>query len=246
MNKINSLNNDIENLKNYQINIETNKSFLIPINSKDPNKKILDNENTNVCHICKYNCHINCQESKDNCKIIKFGFGGSKCKYCPNKCKLDSHEKVSFLYPTYEYKTIDNILKSYNEKAGKFESSDSKILFIINKKEEEKKNIKDCFILEKNELEKELNIEKEILEKQYLKKNNLENEILTETDKIKNINEKLINEKTVFNEFIYNFQSDDMKFYDIILMSLINDNIYKKIDRSSGSFLCSGGKCLII
>ena len=95
-NKINSLNNDIENLKNYQINIETSKSFLIPINSKDPNKKILDNEKTNVCHICKYNCHINCQESEDKCESITFQFGKSKCQYCPNKCKLDYHEKVSF------------------------------------------------------------------------------------------------------------------------------------------------------
>lgn len=243
-NKINSLNNDIENLKNYQINIEANKSFLIPINSKDPNKKILDNEKTYVCHICKYNCHINCQESEDKCESIIFKFGGSKCKYCPNKCKLDSHEKVSFNYPTYEYQTIDNVIKSYNGKTKKFKSALSKIEFIINKKKDEIKNIKDSYNF--NELEKQFNIEKEILEKQYLKKNNLESIILTEEDNMKNIYEKIINEKNVFNNFIFNLPSDNMKFYDIVMISLINDNIYKKTDRSSGSSLCSGGRCLII
>ena len=78
---------------------------------------------TNVCHICKFNCHINCKEYKSFCKSLKF----FKCKICPNKCKLDSHEKVPYQYPTYEYKTIDNILKLYIQNKKIFASSDSKI-----------------------------------------------------------------------------------------------------------------------
>ena len=95
-------------------------------------------------------------------------------------------------------------------------------------------------------MEKQFNIEKELLEKQYFKKNNLESIILTEEDNIKKISEKIINEKNDFNNFIFNLFSENMKFYDIVMISLINANIYKKTDRSSGSFHCGGGRCLII
>ena len=178
-NKINSLKNDIENLRNNKINIDKKKLFLIPINSKEPEKKFLNNEMTNVCHICKFNCHINCQENKSFCKSIQLGFDGFKCKICPNKCKLDSHEKVSYQYPTYKYKTIDNILKLYIQNKKIFVSSDSKIEYIIKKKEEEIKNFQDIFISDNNKLEKQINIKKEIFKQLNIEKNNSENIILT-------------------------------------------------------------------
>ena len=92
---------------------------------------------TNVCHICKFNCELDCHKLlKTSSKCFDWSF---RCKNCPNKCRAKYHELVEFEYPKYEYKTIDNILDSFN--IDKNISVDLKIKKILDKMEEEKKEV---------------------------------------------------------------------------------------------------------
>ncbi len=66
---------------------------------------------------------------------------GFKCKVCPNECFSGSHEVVSYKYPKYDYKNINDILRPYLTLDQKRMSLRNKINYVIGLKEEEKRNI---------------------------------------------------------------------------------------------------------
>ena len=153
-NKINSINNEIDNLRFYKTIIQEDSSFLLPVSSEKIGNKSYEGNYTHVCQICKYNCHIKCDEMISKfCKCFKFSLFGLKCKECPNKCYSDSHEVVRYQYPKYEYKKLDDILKPYfkGEYPQKI-SNKSKIDKSIKIKEEEKRVLTEKYEKKKNNL----------------------------------------------------------------------------------------------
>ena len=101
---------EIKNIKELikdDIKINTLK---IPNNSEKIIFKESDKMKTNVCHLCKFNCHKKCKDSNTaSCKSFKLKT--NKCKFCPNKCPLEYHEIVNYKYANSKYEEYDEILK---------------------------------------------------------------------------------------------------------------------------------------
>ena len=158
--KIELINSELENLKLYRSYIEKDAKLLLPVSSeKIGEKKYEKNYKTNVCKVCKFNCHDNCNEIIHKfCKSFKFTINGFKCQVCPNKCYSNSHEVVRYQFPIYEYKKIDDILKLYfKDENTKKISTKSKIEKIICQKQEEKRKITEVNRIKKNNLNKIIN-----------------------------------------------------------------------------------------
>ena len=110
--KLSNYFNEIKNIKELikdNKNIKINNLF-IPNNSGkiffNPSDKI----KTNVCHLCKFNCHKKCKDlNTASCKIFKVK--SNKCKFCPNKCPLEYHEIVNYKYTNSKYEEYDEIWK---------------------------------------------------------------------------------------------------------------------------------------
>ena len=98
-----------EFLENYRDKIISNPRYLIPY-SKVPLETKWDtgyNYKTNVCIICRFNCHTKCSNIiKNLCRAFDFKFN---CKICPNKCPASQHTIAKVEFPNYEYKTIDEM-----------------------------------------------------------------------------------------------------------------------------------------
>jgi len=96
-NKLEKIQNEIENMKFYNTIVRKNPSLLLPVTSENlGNNKIYEGIEHKVCQICKHTCHINCDELiKAFCQCFKFQLNGFKCKVCPNKCFSGAHEVVS-------------------------------------------------------------------------------------------------------------------------------------------------------
>ena len=145
---ISNINKCIEHFKNLENKIRKNEYFLIPITSTYNESKKYVSSYTNVCHNCKFNCQYDCHQLfKTSCKNFDWSF---KCKNCPNKCNAKYHELVEYTYPKYEYKTLDNILESYNIK--KNISIDSKMEKVIDKMEDKKKEVENRISKMRNEI----------------------------------------------------------------------------------------------
>ena len=133
--ELEKINTKIFSFISIKSNIIKNEFFLIPMFTTQTGDKKYVSSKTNVCHICKFNCELDCRKLlKTSSKCFDWSF---RCKNCPNKCRAKYHELVEFEYPKYEYKTIDNILDSFN--IDKNISVDLKIKKILDKMEEEKK-----------------------------------------------------------------------------------------------------------
>ena len=154
-----NIDNEIENLNFYKSSIEKDSSLFLPVTSEKIGNKIYQgNYQTNVCQICKYNCHINCDKKiKTFCECFQFSLKGLQCQVCPNKCfSVSSHEIVPYQYPKYIYKKIDEILKAHiKSEFPKNMSYNQTIEYVIKLKEEEKikqNNTLDILINENNSI----------------------------------------------------------------------------------------------
>ena len=138
MDLISDKNMEIEYLQGIKSNIMKNKKFLIPINFKRSDVKFSDDVKNNVCNKCMHICHSKCKCFKKSfCKCMNLKF---KCKVCPNKCSTDSHQICGVTFPKYEYRTIEHYFPN-DENFTKIDSVDSKFSYIIQKLEEDKKEI---------------------------------------------------------------------------------------------------------
>ena len=66
------------------------------------------------------------------------------CKNCPNKCSADKHKIINYEYPDYNYDTIFNIIKKYDnnyENSMKFKST-LPYEYLLNKMQEKQNEIK--------------------------------------------------------------------------------------------------------
>ena len=128
---------EIENIRRLETVIKNNRSFLIPSSTKILSQKKCENSKTNICKICKYNCHKNCKHSiKRMCSCFDWSF---KCKYCPNKCSADAHEITNYEHPNYDYFTVYDIMKKYDNNFDNSIIPNSAILILIKKMEEKRK-----------------------------------------------------------------------------------------------------------
>ena len=145
----NELLNEIECLNEYKSQIENNNYFLIPYSSKTIKTNYSETK-TNVCKRCKFNCHLNCNDTSFLKRFCKCFDWGAKCKVCPNKCSIDVHEIVNYRYPNIQYKTIENLLEK--EQIEDYPSTNAlKLNCLIKKKNNQ---INDCNeIIKKSELE---------------------------------------------------------------------------------------------
>ena len=141
--------NEIEYLNEYKSQIENNNYFLIPYSSKTIKTNYSETK-TNVCKRCKYNCHLNCNDTSFLKRFCKCFDWGGNCKVCPNKCSIDVHEIVNYRYPNIQYKTIEHLLEK--EQIENYPSTNAlKLNCLIKKKNNQ---IKDCNeIINKSELE---------------------------------------------------------------------------------------------
>ena len=197
---------DIQNITGLKDEIIKEPSFLIPISSKIVNKQSLTESKTNVCQRCRFNCHLECKDHfKNFCKCFNWKFN---CKYCPNKCPAKAHEIVSYIYPEYEYKTLDNIIEKYHPDEKICSSYEAKITFAIQKRNEEKKGLK-----------KNLEILKE-----------------EEEEFLLNMNKQLNREIESFNSFIKaekdNLEKENLRWYEDIFVNIIFSFLPKEKDYS--------------
>ena len=237
--KIEKCQNEIENMKFYNTMVQKNPSLLLPVSSEKIGNKIYEGNKHNVCQICKHTCHINCDEFiKTFCKCFKFQLSGFKCKVCPNECFSGSHEVVSYKYPKYDYKNINDILRPYLTLDQKRMSLRNKINYVIGLKEEEKRNI----IQEKEKSLKNIDVMIEERNKCIKEYSEL---ISNKTDKKENIykeNKKIINEEIEkYNSLIL---PKDMKLYEMLFVqTFCLSFIEKKIGDYSRSIGRIGGRC---
>ena len=153
--ELEKINNKINSFISTKSNILKNEFFLIPMFTTQNGDKKYVNSKTNVCHICKFNCELDCHKLlKTSSKSFDWSF---RCKNCPNKCRAKYHELVEFEYPKYEYKTIDNILDSFN--IDKNISVDLKIKKVLDKMEEEKKEVENKISKLQDEINSITNVE---------------------------------------------------------------------------------------
>jgi hypothetical protein len=130
---------EIEKLQQLKSTIIKNPQLLIPIGSKKNYKFYNSFFKNNVCKICRYNCHLECQCFKKRfCKCMSFTF---KCKVCPNKCPNECHELSSTTFSKCEYRTIAQYLPNDNDYA-KIDSTEAKFNYLIKKFEEDREEIK--------------------------------------------------------------------------------------------------------
>ena len=112
-NKKEELNKYLKEIKNIEALVQDYKkinNLFVPNNSEKIKFDEKDKIKTNVCHICKFNCHKNCKDlNTASCKSFKLK--NNKCKFCPNKCPLEYHEIVDYKYKDSEYKEYHEILK---------------------------------------------------------------------------------------------------------------------------------------
>ena len=232
-NKLEKIQNEIENMKFYNTIVHKNPSLLLPVTSENlGNNKIYEGIEHNVCQICKHTCHINCDELiKAFCQCFKFQLNGFKCKVCPNKCFSGAHEVVSYQYPKYEYKKINDILQHYLIPSEKNISLRSKINYVIGLKEAEKektlKNI-DAMIEERKKcIDEYSELISNINDKKY---------------KIYKTNEKNINEEIrKFNSLI--IFPKNMKLYEILFIQTFCKSF--EVEEVGKHYYCGGGggKC---
>ena len=230
---ISMIDNEIENLNFYKSSIEKDSSLLLPVTSEKIGNEIYQgNYQTNVCQICKYNCHINCDKMiKSFCECFKFSLKGFKCQVCPNKCFSSSHEIVPYQYPKYIYKKIDEILKAYcKSEFPKNMSYNQRIEYAIELKKEEK-------IKQNNDFDILINENNSII-------NNLLKDIDSLEDKryeISRDNENKINEEIrKFNNGLNKINLDNLKdCHKLIIEYLKEFFIIKEYGKSSSS----GGRC---
>ena len=235
-NKSEKIDIEKENLSFYKILIGKNASFLLPVSSEKIGKAIYEGNSHNVCKICKHTCHTNCDEIMKNfCKCFKFTISGFKCQVCPNKCYSGSHEVVSYHYPKYDYKTINDILQPYFIKEKKKMSHKRKIDYIMKIKEEEKQNA--------NEIkEKKIKALDEMIEENNKKIKEYSDLIESKRDKKNNIynnNEKIIKEEIrEYNTFI-KLTYKNMKFYEKLFIETLTESFkIGDIGKSSGGRIC--------
>lgn len=145
---ITNINKCIEDFNSLEKKIKQNEYFLIPITSTYNERIKYVSSKTNVCHNCKFNCQYDCHHLlKTSCKNFDWSFN---CKNCPNKCKAKYHELVEYTYPKYEYKTLDNILESYN--INKNISIDLKMEKVIDKMKDKIKEVENRISKMRNEI----------------------------------------------------------------------------------------------
>ena len=232
-NKIKKSNEEIDNLRFYKTNIQKDASMFLPISSEKIGNKLHEGNYTHVCQKCKYNCHIECDEIiKKFCKCFKLTLSGLKCKVCPNKCYSDSHEVVYYRYPKYEYKKIDDILKIYyKDEYPKKKSAISKIDYLIELKEEEKRTLKKNYEKGENTLDiligENNNIIKSHLETIEIVKDKKDKIYDTYRRKIENEIEKV-------NSYVEQLGKENLKPYE----KLFIESLKEDYSPSSG-----GGKC---
>lgn len=159
------INNEQNNFQLYKTMLGKNASLILPVSSEKIGEKIYEGKYHNVCQVCKYNCHINCNElMKSFCECFQFTLKGWKCKVCPNKCYSASHEVVNYHYPNYEYKKIEDILQPYSlDNNDKKNSIKIRIDKAISMKEKEKNLINEKYEKKKNNLDLLINEKKEII-----------------------------------------------------------------------------------
>ena len=240
--KIENCQNEIENMKFYNTMVQKNPSLLLPVTSDKIGNKIYEGNEHNVCKICKHTCHINCDEFiKTFCQCYKFQLNGFKCKVCPNKCFSGSHEVVSYKYPKYNYKNINDILRPYLTLAQKNMSLRNKINYVIGLKEEEKRNI----IQEKEKSLKNIDDMIEERNKCIKEYSELISDKTDKKDKIYEENKKIINEEIEkYNSLILpkNMKLYEMLFVQTFSLSFKEEKIgyYHSSSMSIGSL---GGRC---
>ena len=204
-------NDFISNIKCYEKNINANPYFLIPLDSKNE-KEYLRNEWVNICSACKTNCHLNCKDLCQHlCKCMDWTL---KCKNCPNKCGVDSHNfsRYKFKYKTSSYKSIDVLIKEYlnlNTKRPRTFGK-TKVQFFI---DEYKKK-------QDNEVKKlEYDMQKQI--------ENIDLEIKVNTEKTKVSKDIQIKTNETIDKYIsgLNEELQSIHWYE----SLIKDIIYSKM-----------------
>ena len=230
--------NEIDNMKFYNTLVQKNPSILLPVTSENlENNIIIEGIEHNVCKICKHTCHINCDEFiKAFCKCFKFQLSGFKCKVCPNKCFSGSHEVLSYQYPKYEYKKIDDILQPYLTQAQKKISLRKKIIYVIGLKEAEKRNL----LIKKEKTLKNLDA---IIEERKKCIDEYSALISKKTDKKNNIYE---NNKIRINEEIKKYNSlikfpKNMKWYEILFIQTFCE--FLKAEEVGNHAYSGGGRC---
>ena len=237
--KIENCQNEIENMKFYNTMVQKNPSLLLPVTSDKIGNKIYEGNEHNVCKICKHTCHINCDEFiKTFCQCYKFQLNGFKCKVCPNKCFSGSHEVVSYKYPKYDYKNINDILRPYLTLAQKKMSLRNKINYVIGLKEEEKRNI----IQEKEKSLKNIDDMIEERNKCIKEYSELISDKTDKKDKIYEENKKIINEEIEKYNFL--ILPKNMKLYEMLFVQTFSQSFKEeKIGDYSGSIGRIGGRC---
>ena len=232
-NKINDqikcINEQIGIINYFKKDIENNNSFRIPINY---DKNEIKNEygvETNICQVCKYNCHLNCDEYiKKFCKCYRFLFSGFQCKECPNKCFSNSHEVVKYHYPNYIYKTIDEIIKPYMNDEYLYVLPHLKVKFVINKKESEINDLTKKLEEHTKQSNEKIDKEKEHLKEMEGERNYLKNQEDEIENAYKQRQELIVGEveelKKKFNE-----KMKEIPFLEQLISSIILNYFLWKI-----------------
>ena len=194
-----------EFLENYRDKIISNPRYLIPY-SKVPLETKWDtgyNYKTNVCIICRFNCHTKCSNIiKNLCRAFDFKFN---CKICPNKCPASQHTIAKVEFPNYEYKTIDEM---YPNSPSNIEDKIKYVIENLEKENEElDKKIRDVSI--------DLNAMKDLVK--------ISN---SETDNLKNLNRELNRKIEGFNlnylsEFKYDGKLEE-EIFKLFIFSFLN------------------------
>lgn len=230
--QIKYINDQIGIINYFKKDIKKNNSFYFPINF-DRNK--IENkygEETNVCQVCKYNCHLNCDEYiKKFCKCFKFYFSGIQCQICPNKCYSNSHEAVKYHYPDYEYKTIDDIIKQYINDEHLYVLPHFKVDFVIKKKENEIKELTKKFEEKLKQNTEKINKEREQIKKIEDERKNLKNQ-KDEIDNLYKKSEEIIKMEDGELEKIVNEKMKKMPFCEQLIYEFIRKNYFKKLIKS--------------
>ena len=134
----------MEFITHYKDKILKKPNFLIPCLISTDKNNSYPHCKTNVCNICRYNCHKHCKDIVHKfCKSFDLTFN---CKKCPNKCPSSAHVVVNYEFPTFEYKTIDQIFPNSEDDITK------KIEYVSSQLEKDHKEICDKLDHIKNEI----------------------------------------------------------------------------------------------
>lgn len=189
--------NDIKGfIEQHEKRIKENPKIFIPLTIK--NNKVFVRSKTNVCYICRYNCHPKCNDLiKNFCKCFDFKFN---CKNCPNKCGASCHVISTSEMKPYEYKTFDEL---YPSSIG---TIDERIQYALKNTESESKEIheKICSI------EMDLRCMNEVTDKSKIDMKKINDELNNEIEKYNHqfvfgSNYEGTFEDEIFRLFIYSF-----------------------------------------